>query len=107
MPYLQRDLLLVPVPFSDLTSHKIRPVVVLSNDRYNADEADLLVVGVTSNPLPRPYTIPLDTAQLDEGTMRRPSLVRADKGFQHRPADCAGSFRACEGGHLQPDPPSD
>jgi mRNA-degrading endonuclease toxin of MazEF toxin-antitoxin module len=56
-------------------------VVALSNDRYNAREPDLFVAGVTSNPSPRPYTVPLDTPQLDEGTMRRPSLVRADKVF--------------------------
>ena len=37
MPYNQRDLLLVPIPFSDLTSHKIRPVVMLSKERYNRD----------------------------------------------------------------------
>jgi hypothetical protein len=29
-------LLLVPIPFSDPTSRKVRPAVVLSNDRYNA-----------------------------------------------------------------------
>jgi mRNA interferase MazF len=81
MPYRQRDLLLVPVPFSDLTSRKIRPVVVLSNDRYNLDGPDLLVAGITSNPLTRPFIVPLDTPQLEEGQMRLPSVVRADKIF--------------------------
>ena len=81
MPCRQRDLLLVPVPFSDLTKRKIRPVVVLSNDRYNRECADLLVAGITSNLLPRPFVVPLDTPQLEEGEMRRASLVRADKVF--------------------------
>ena len=81
MPYRQRDLLLVPVPFSDLTRRKIRPVVVLSNDRYNLDGPDLLVAGVTSNPLTRPFIVPLDTPHLEEGQLRRPSIVRADKIF--------------------------
>jgi len=58
MPYRQRDLLLLPIPFRDLTSRKIRPVVVLSNDRYNGQNADVLVAGVTSNVSQRPYTVP-------------------------------------------------
>ena len=66
MPYRQRDLLLVPVPFSDPSSRTIRPVVVLSNDRYNLDGPDLLVAGITSNPLTRPFIVPLDTPQMEE-----------------------------------------
>lgn len=81
MPYRQRDLLLVPVPFSDLTIRKIRPVVVLTNDRYNREGPDLLVAGITSNLLARPFVVPLDTPQLEEGRMKRASLVRADKIF--------------------------
>ena len=81
MPYRQRDLLLVPVPFSDLTSRKVRPVVVLSNDAYSRAGPDLLIAGVTSNLSERPYTTDLDTPQLEEGTMRRRSMVRADKIF--------------------------
>ena len=81
MPYRQRDLLLVPVPFSDLTSRKVRPVVVLSNDRHNREEQDILVAGVTSNLSPRPYAVILDAAQLEEGTIRHRSIVRSDKVF--------------------------
>lgn len=80
-PYRQRDLLLVPIPFSDLSSRKVRPVVVVSNDAYNATGSDLLVVGVTSNLSSRPYTVSLDSHHLEEGTLRRPSMVRADKLF--------------------------
>jgi mRNA interferase MazF len=81
MPYGQRDLLLVPVPFSDLSRRKVRPVVVLSNDSYNAQGPDLLVAGIASNPSPRPYVVPVDTPQLEEGQMRKASIVRADKLF--------------------------
>jgi len=81
MPYGQRDLLLVPVPFSDLSSRKVRPVVVLSNDRYNRENADLLIAGVTSNVSSRSYIVPLDTPQLEEGVMKHSSVVRADKVF--------------------------
>lgn len=81
MPYRQREVLLVPIPFSDLTSRKVRPVVVLSNDSYNHSGPDLLVGGITSNVYPRPYTVELDTPQLEQGAIRHPSMVRADTIF--------------------------
>lgn len=28
----QGDILLIPIPFTDLSSHKRRPVIVISND---------------------------------------------------------------------------
>ena len=44
----QRDLLLVPFPFSDQSGIKVRPVIVISNNSFNSDSEDILVVGVTS-----------------------------------------------------------
>ena len=46
----QGDILLVPVPFTDLSAHKQRPVVVVSNDAYNRQTTDIVVVAMTSNP---------------------------------------------------------
>jgi hypothetical protein len=40
--YRQGDILLIPIPFSDLTSHKKRPVLVLSNDDYNSRTEDIV-----------------------------------------------------------------
>lgn len=52
----QRDIVLVPFPFSDLSSAKVRPVLVLSNDSYNPHSADILVCGITTNLSPGPYS---------------------------------------------------
>jgi mRNA interferase MazF len=46
----QGDIVLIPVPFTDLSSRKRRPVVVISTDRYNAAGLDMVVVAMTSNP---------------------------------------------------------
>jgi hypothetical protein len=31
----QGDIILIPIPFTDLSSQKRRPVIVISNDSYN------------------------------------------------------------------------
>ncbi len=39
----QRDIVLVPIPFTDLSSTRRRPVIVISNDEYNRTTADVVV----------------------------------------------------------------
>lgn len=41
----QRDLLLVPFPFSDQTGKKVRPVVVIIKNSFNSHSEDVIVVG--------------------------------------------------------------
>ena len=45
----QKDILLVPFPFSDQSGRKVRPVVVISNSLFNDYSDDFLVAGITSN----------------------------------------------------------
>jgi len=44
--YNQGDILLIPIPFSDLTSSKKRPVLVLSNNDYNRKTEDVIAAAV-------------------------------------------------------------
>jgi mRNA interferase MazF len=46
----QGEIVLVPVPFTDLSSTKRRPVIVISNRAYHQATADMVVVAMTSNP---------------------------------------------------------
>jgi hypothetical protein len=41
----RNDVVLLPIPFTDLTSHKVRPAVVVGKGTF---EADVIVVPVTS-----------------------------------------------------------
>lgn len=49
----QGDILLIPIPFTDLISSKKRPVLVLSNNNYNLKTNDIIVAAITSNITPR------------------------------------------------------
>jgi len=42
------DILLVPFPFSDQTSSKKRPAVVISSQTYNQQKPDLIIMAITS-----------------------------------------------------------
>ncbi len=42
------DVVLVPFPFTDQTTNKKRPAVVISSDVYNAEYLDRILMGITS-----------------------------------------------------------
>lgn len=42
------DILLVPFPFTDQTSSKKRPAVMISSRAYNQQKLDLIIMAVTS-----------------------------------------------------------
>jgi len=75
----QGDVLLIPIPFTDLSSRKRRPVIVISNDAYNRRTADIVVVAMTSNPAPADYSFTIMSSDLAQGSLNRPSKVRVDK----------------------------
>ena len=77
--YNQRDIVLVPFPFSDLSGQKVRPVLILSNDTYNQRSADVVVCGLTTNLRPAPYALLIDITDVElPGTLRHKSKIKAD-----------------------------
>jgi mRNA interferase MazF len=79
MMYKQRDIVLIPIPFSDLRSKKRRPVIVISNDIYNQKTEDIAVVAVTSNIEEKDYTILITQDDIEEGDLYKNSMIRVDK----------------------------
>ena len=67
----QRDILLIPIPFTDLQSVKRRPVLVLSNDRYNKTSEDILVAAITSNVQRTKYGLLLEASDVEGGRLQR------------------------------------
>lgn len=45
----QGDVVLVNWPFTDLSGAKLRPAVVVSNNDHNREDADIVLVAVSSN----------------------------------------------------------
>ena len=75
----QGDIVLIPVPFTDLSLHKKRPVVIISSDDYNRTGLDVIVVAMTSRPAVQPYGFQISSADLVQGALNRPGTVRVDK----------------------------
>lgn len=75
----QGDIVLVPVPFTDLSSQKRRPVIVISNSEYNQQSSDMVVVAMTSRPSQTIYSFTITNNDLEKGSLNRPGQVRTDK----------------------------
>ena len=81
MAYRQGDIVLVSFPFTDLTSTKRRPALVLSPDSFNAAGEDLVLAAVTSHISDDPKAVRLWRGDFAAGGLPRPSMVKATKLF--------------------------
>lgn len=79
--YKQKDIVLVPFPYSDLSSSKRRPVLVLSNDNYNNAFPDILVCAITSNLFQDAFSVALNDNDLESGIMPERSIIKCHKLF--------------------------
>jgi mRNA interferase MazF len=82
MAYKQGEIVLVPFPYSDLSGSKRRPVLIVSNDAYNASFPDVVVVVITSKTTkPDIYSLSLESTDLEIGQLPESSLIRVHKLF--------------------------
>ena len=79
MMYSQGDVLLVSLPFTDLTSQKRRPVLVLSKNEYNNATEDLIVAAITSKIDAKPYVVVFTDNDMATGSLKVDSCIRIDK----------------------------
>ena len=77
----QRDIILIPFPFSDLMGSKVRPALVISQDDYNGSHLDAVVVALTSNVSLSQYKILVISQDLESGRLPVDSAIRVDKPF--------------------------
>lgn len=79
--YKQREIVLVPFPYSDLSSTKHRPVLIVSNNSYNQKFHDVVVCVITSNKQKDSYSVELKDNDLEVGVLPESSVVKAHKLF--------------------------
>jgi mRNA interferase MazF len=78
---------LVPFPFTDLTTTKQRPTLVVSPDTWNDGHADVVLVAITSQfpALQEPGEIVLTPEDMQAAGLPKPSRARPTKIFSmHR-----------------------
>jgi len=75
------DVVLVAFPFTDLTTSKVRPALVVSSDIFNRDGLDVILVGITSQIIGKtqPTDILLTTEDQKCACLPKASLVRLGK----------------------------
>jgi mRNA interferase MazF len=80
----QGEILLIPVPFPNLSSVKKRPVLVLSNNAHNSFSQDIIVIAITSNLAQK--GIEISNNSLTDGFCPRSLLLRSIKFIHWKPA---------------------
>jgi mRNA interferase MazF len=74
--YKRGEIVLIPVPFSDLSQTKQRPVLVISNTSHNYASRDMIVVAITSNLLQNGIVI--ESNDLTVGELPKKSIIRCE-----------------------------
>ncbi len=78
MMFKQGEIIIVPFPFSDLSSIKNRPVLIISRSN-NSD--DIITCGLTSNLKDNKSSVLIDNSNLENGRIPKKSLIKVDKIF--------------------------
>src|SRR3989338_1864062 len=77
----QKEVVLLPYPFSNFEGMKVRPALVVSNESFNKKSADCIMVPLTTVIKGEPYSIIIDNSDMDSGELVKQSRIRADKIF--------------------------
>ena len=77
----QRHIILVPFPFSDLSSSKKRPAFVVSNNNFNKTSEDVICCLITSNLQDRGHAINITNKDMENGSLEFDSKVKPYRLF--------------------------
>jgi mRNA interferase MazF len=68
--------ILVPFPFTDQTTTKKRPAVVVSSTEYNAERPDIVLLAITSQIRPIPAFGEVFVSNWQEAGLIKPSAIK-------------------------------
>lgn len=78
----QRDIILVPfLLYSNLRDCKLRPAVIISDNRFNESNDDVICCAVTSNPKESSLSVLIANCDLESGILNKESRVKSTKLF--------------------------
>lgn len=75
--FIKGDIVVIPFPYSDLSSSKKRPVIVLANLKGD----DIILCQITSLFVKDDYAIALDNSDFKTGSLNKPSNIRPNRLF--------------------------
>ena len=75
--FVKGEVVVVPFPFSDLSSTKRRPALVIASLAGD----DVILCQITSKNISDNYSIPLDLNDFDTGTITQSSNIRPNRLF--------------------------
>ena len=81
MMYKQREIVLLPFLYSDLSGIKKRPVLIISNNKFNEINEDIIVVAITSKIFIDDYSVQIDDDDLEYAIMPEKSVIKTSKLF--------------------------
>ena len=76
MPYHFGDVIVVPFPFTDQSSTKRRPAVVVSSDAYHRERPDIILMAITSQSRPVPTVGEVAIEHWQEAGLLKPSVIK-------------------------------
>ncbi len=70
------DIVLVPFPFTDQSTTKKRPAIIISSDQYNRQRPDIIIMAVTSQMQSADYFGDMTISQWQQAGLLKPSVIK-------------------------------
>ena len=77
----QRSIILMPFPYTDLSSAKKRPALVISSLDFNTRNEDVICCLITSNPEDMQHSIKITNKDMEKGYLEFDSKVKPYRLF--------------------------
>jgi len=75
MKVIQREIVLIEYPFSDLLGSKIRPALIISNELFNKKSDNCIAAHLTTVLKDEPYSVNITQDDLESGELMKPSIL--------------------------------
>ncbi|MCD6434449.1 MAG: type II toxin-antitoxin system PemK/MazF family toxin [Candidatus Diapherotrites archaeon] len=73
--FKQGDIVTIELPFSDYSSSKLRPVLIISCDSFNISSNDVIVAKITGSKVGSRFAIRITNANLSFGRLKKTSYI--------------------------------